>query len=348
MRAFAILGVVIGHGQPFLAAAESDFPWIPFGDGVDIFFVLSGFLIGGILLKDFVEPQKLSFKVLANFLKRRWFRTLPNYYLVLGLNILLLYFGLKNGNLASFNWKFLWFGQNFAWPMQGFFWESWSLTIEEWFYLLYPIIFLLFYLFTFRRIDRRWIYLFASLVFLALPLIIRICKFSDTIDHYYWDTEVRKVVLMRMDALAYGLIFVWISKYYQGLWKQIRWPLFAFGLGLFLAIDHFRQPVTSAYAQIWIFSLSSLAYASWLPLLSSWKTTNKWIARPILHISLTSYSLYLVHLGLISEVILKWHVPNNPASAWLTFAAYFGLSIVVSSILSFVWERPMMNLRDRF
>ena len=51
-------------------------------DGVGLFFVLSGFLIGTILIKDFLK-YGISFSTLLNFWKRRWFRTLPNYYLVL-------------------------------------------------------------------------------------------------------------------------------------------------------------------------------------------------------------------------------------------------------------------------
>lgn len=84
MRTAAILPVVIGHGAPLLASTGGGFPWIPLPDGVDIFFVLSGFLIGQILFR---IPKITAPAVLA-FWGRRWARTLPNYYLFLGLNVL--------------------------------------------------------------------------------------------------------------------------------------------------------------------------------------------------------------------------------------------------------------------
>ena len=62
LRTLAIVGVVIGHGKPILGAADTDFPWIPLGDGVDMFFVLSGYLIGGILLTCFVEPGTVALR----------------------------------------------------------------------------------------------------------------------------------------------------------------------------------------------------------------------------------------------------------------------------------------------
>ncbi len=83
MRAFAIIFVVMGHGSWMLDKADTDFPWIGFIDGVELFFVLSGFLIGGILIKLFQNTKSLGVKTLWNFWIRRWFRTLPNYYLIL-------------------------------------------------------------------------------------------------------------------------------------------------------------------------------------------------------------------------------------------------------------------------
>lgn len=348
LRAFAILGVVIGHGLPLLGPAETEFPWIPLGDGVDMFFVLSGYLIGGILIKDFVIDGKLGLRDLGHFLKRRWFRTLPNYYLVLGLNVLFAWLGWNMGNLDFFNFKFLWFGQNLAWPMQGFFWESWSLAIEEWFYLLFPVFFLLLSLISQKQEHRKWLFLAASLLFLILPTLLRITHFTETIDRYQWDIVVRKVVIRRMDAIAYGLVSVWVARYYPTIWKNMRWPLLIIGLALFWAMDHFRQPVTTAYAQIWMFSLSSLAYAFWLPFLSQWKTAPKWLMLPIRHVSLISYSLYLVHLGLGFEVIYTWFPPETAFMAWLTFGGFICASILVSTVLYYVFEKPMMNLRDRF
>jgi peptidoglycan/LPS O-acetylase OafA/YrhL len=105
--------------------------------GVDLFFVLSGYLIGGILIRD-AESYGMSRDTIVNFWRRRWYRTLPNYYAYL-----LIAFAVDRP------WKFgrtrlvtLYpvFLQNFAWNIGPFYIASWSLAIEDWFYLLFPLL----------------------------------------------------------------------------------------------------------------------------------------------------------------------------------------------------------------
>ena len=104
--------------------------------GVDIFFVLSGYLIGGIILK-MIENGQTSFKDLLRFWRRRWFRTLPNYFLILIINIAI---GLSIG-VMDFKGTFSYFLflQNFTAPHPDFFTEAWSLSIEEYAYLFFPL-----------------------------------------------------------------------------------------------------------------------------------------------------------------------------------------------------------------
>src|SRR5688500_5172014 len=112
-RAVAILFVVTGHGGFIIDKALPGFPYIRLIDGVELFFVLSGFLIGSILINMYETHEKLSFPLIRTFWKRRWLRTLPNYYLVLFLNVIFVYMGLTLGDPEKFNWKFLFFVQNF-------------------------------------------------------------------------------------------------------------------------------------------------------------------------------------------------------------------------------------------
>ncbi len=342
------MSVVIGHGLPILGAAHTAFPWIPTGDGVDMFFVLSGYLIGGILISEFVVPGKLGLKQLLHFLQRRWFRTLPNYYLILGANVLFAYLGWNMGNLDFFSWRFLCFLQNLNWYFEGFFWESWSLAVEEWFYLLFPILILGLSMLSRDPQKRKWLFVVAVSIFLLVPLFLRVAHFNPTMDYYRWDTGVRKVVALRLDSIAYGLLMVCIARFAPTGWRKLRWPVFLFGFGLFLFLSYYKQSVASEYRQIWVFSLSSVAYACWLPLLSQVRAAPKWLHWPIRHISLVSYSMYLIHLALVSEVIQKWAIPTSALGAWLTFGGYFAVVLLVSTALYYGWERPMMNLRDRF
>src|SRR5690606_36478664 len=138
LRAIAILMVIFGHGMQLvpdlgqLAKFLDTFFYL----GVEFFFVLRGFLIGGILMKTISTSS--TFSDIFPFWKRRWWRTLPNYYLFLFLNFL--GFGLlKEG--FRFDWSYLVFLQNFTTPNSGFFSVSWSLAVEEWFYLFVPLVY---------------------------------------------------------------------------------------------------------------------------------------------------------------------------------------------------------------
>ena len=82
LRAFAILFVVAGHGEVLLPRQLKSINDFFVFDGVSIFFVLSGFLIGGILIK-ILEKNQITINLLFEFWIRRWFRTLPNYFLIL-------------------------------------------------------------------------------------------------------------------------------------------------------------------------------------------------------------------------------------------------------------------------
>ena len=104
--------------------------------GVELFFVLSGFLIGSILIRD-IHERGASMATLKNFWIRRWYRTLPNYYFYL----LISYFMLKPWRTGiSMHPSYLLFLQNFAWPTPQFFVVAWSLSVEEWFYLIFPLL----------------------------------------------------------------------------------------------------------------------------------------------------------------------------------------------------------------
>ena len=149
--------VVAGHGSFLLNNTWLDnFPYFRMIDGVDMFFVLSGFLIGNILLKEINKTNAFGVKGLTTFWKRRWFRTLPNYYLILAANYFIVKTGIIHEDINQFNWRFLFFLQNFNSSFYGFFWESWSLTIEECFYFFSPILLIIFIRFLTPKKSFYW------------------------------------------------------------------------------------------------------------------------------------------------------------------------------------------------
>jgi peptidoglycan/LPS O-acetylase OafA/YrhL len=137
LRAAAILLVLMSHYMGFVSHAPTfgvvgKVGWA----GVDLFFVLSGYLIGNQLLAPAARGEPLSLKA---FFVRRLLRTLPNYYVVLAVYWLFPGPPLGGSSMAE-PWRFLTFTQNFGLAYGQTFTHSWSLCIEEQFYVLLPLV----------------------------------------------------------------------------------------------------------------------------------------------------------------------------------------------------------------
>lgn len=154
MRSIAIMIVIMGHYADFFQShlgyivpivdkpLHAIFSYlITEFDGVDLFFVLSGFLIARSLLTSF-KNNDLTWKyLLRSFWVKRWLRTLPNYFFALTLLcVLAVYFPLvfKSEHEKSV-FPYYVFSQNLTAGGLLFFPESWSLSVEEWFYITFPL-----------------------------------------------------------------------------------------------------------------------------------------------------------------------------------------------------------------
>lgn len=343
-RAIAIVLVVLNHGKFMLHDTVLEgFPFFQTIDGVDLFFVLSGFLIGRILLEVMGADAPPGHRDLWRFWIRRWFRTLPAYYLVLGLNVLVVGTGIISEDFSQFSYRFFLFLQNFSTPFYGFFWESWSLSIEEWFYLLTPI-----FMVGLRRfMPIKPAFLIATLAMIALPVGYRFLITNPTIDAFGWDVTFRKVVLCRLDSIGYGLLAAWAARYLPVQWNNLRWPAFAGGLLLIAALMNVEAPVGSVYKQVWYFSLTPFAAMLLLPLAASVPAVSGAFARSVVHISKISYAMYLINLALVAEVIRDNFPPTGGWEGILKYVCYWAVVLVASTLLYRYFEKPIMDLRDR-
>lgn len=344
-RATAILLVIFFHGNYLLEPVLPGFPYTRLPDGVELFFVLSGFLIGGILIKTIEKENTFNFRSLIYFWKRRWMRTLPNYYLVLLLNIIVTYFAL-NGNLtAAINWKFFLFLQNFNAPFHSFFWESWSLSVEEWFYIFLPVIVMILFIALRNHLSVKWILLTAILLLISFPLVYRYAISTSIMDGFHYDIIFRKTVLTRLDSIIYGVLSAWLYYYFSGFWKNIRWVSFLIGLIALYYFTRYRPEPETLFAQVFYFPLISFCAALMLPLAESRKTYSGWLGKIITHISKISYSMYLLHLGLIASVIQFQVKEFAPLSGIIWFIIYLVTTILASSLLYRYFEKPIMERR---
>jgi len=354
VRSIAILLVVYGHSSTILPVEirRKYLSILPFIDGVSIFFVLSGFLIGGILLRT-IKNTDFTRNDLFNFWIRRWFRTLPNYYLVLTLFILV---SLKlYKNLSDFNWKYYIFSQNLFFAHPVFYAEAWSLSVEEWFYLLFPLSF--FILFKITK-NKKSSFLIAASLFLFIPLIWRIYNSVNGIQLMNWDLYYRKVVVMRLDSLMYGIFGSYLYFYKNEMWVKLKNIGLIAGISviLYLTLYHrFNANKSSFFYTVYMYNLESLATLFIMPYFSELKKIKfKYVAVFFTFISITSYSMYLLNFShilgwMIPYTLAKFGITDNPVPLihTLKYFLFWFYLIAGSYMLNKFFEVPVMNLRDK-
>jgi len=356
MRAVAILLVVFSHTLWIVPGAKGIIPdllSLAGVIGVEIFFVLSGFLIGRIVFKLFVKDN-FNFNKIKYFWIRRWFRTLPNYYLILILNILIvLYLG---NELPQNLWQYIFFLQNFAWEMPLFFSESWSLPIEEFAYIIGPI--LLYVLFYFKvKTDKKKLFAIITICIILFFIIAKII-YNITIsnsDMMFWNVNVKAITLYRIDAIYYGVLASYLAMINPKKWKKSRWICFLAGVFIF-GILNFMIPSQRVFIETHPFfwnvlylPINSVAIAFCLPLLSTIKSATKFILVPVTYISLISYSMYLLHYSIILQ-LLKHYIPSDGLAKFDVFVyitVYIISTILLSYFLYRIYEKPMMDIRDK-
>lgn len=345
VRALAACLVVYEHGNFILERFSPTLASIKIIDGVDLFFVLSGFLIGGILLRGINNTENINFSFIKTFLVRRWFRTLPNYFLFLLINILLIYIGVSAGFLNKYLITFFVFMQNFIKPYDFLFWESWSLSVEEWFYLLFPFLLLTSALFI--RKNKKLLFLFCCLLLITFSTIVRFYKAGNNNYTYdEWDLWVRKLVISRFDSIGFGLLAAWVHFYYNKLWVKGSFICFIAGLILFTwcLLNVFEEH--PYFTETLYFTFSAVAGMLILPMAEQTKKNSTSFGKFVTFISIISYAVYLSHFGVTAALIKnKLNYQSQPV---LMYLLYWSFTILFSALIYTFYEKPITNLRDRF
>jgi peptidoglycan/LPS O-acetylase OafA/YrhL len=316
---------------------------------MDAFFVLSGFLITGILVDSRSRPDYFR-----NYYIRRSLRIFPLYYCVLAAGVIILKLGIGDMDYASFvkqwgspAWFFVYLG-NFRAAYMGhgapvpYFAVMWSLQIEEQFYLLFPIMV--------RFIPRdRLSRLLWCLVFLS-PL----CRLF----FFLWNPNnaVAQMVLLpcHMEGLALGgLIAIRLR---SGPWKISKpWLTgLTFALLFVTCVSSFlcKPPIDkSPFVRLIGFSLSSFACASlfvWLIVFRGSRYTRFLRIRVAGYFAMISYGIYLLH-PLVLTLVGPHMSPGIHQKTFYSLRLVFlsALSILAASISWYAFERPLARLKDR-
>jgi peptidoglycan/LPS O-acetylase OafA/YrhL len=355
LRAAAILSVICAHGfvvlYPHFGAVLGVFGHGGFY-GVELFFVLSGFLIGQILIRQ--GPALGHAANVAVFYVRRWFRTLPLFLLFLAINVWLEYRFREHHVGFSEALSHGFFLRNLTGFHMSFFPESWSLAIEEWFYLLFPAA-----LWLGLKISKRFdsVFLAAAFAFFTFSTVARMLAANDPAAT--WSEAQRMVVIYRFDALMMGMFAAWFSVRFPVRWGKHRLLVALAGLALLFwmyatlwKIENHQLAFgdDSYFARTFRFTLVSLGFALLLPWASAWKLTREnSCSTAIRRIALWSYGLYLVHLP-VFMIVTEFAFRDSNKSvvrALSSFALQIGGAILLSALLYRFFESRCTRLREK-
>lgn len=371
LRGIAILLVLCFH-QPLdgryagflrpVVDALHRFGWT----GVDLFFVLSGFLIGGLL---FNEIRKQGYLDARRFIIRRAFKIWPSYYLFLAFLAILPFLHLPfvsdeagSGTLVP-NLLHI---QNYTMPLRG---HTWSLAVEEHFYLFLPL--LLFLALPRRQDEDRGPVTGIPAIPIAASLVIVGCfalriltylKHRHMIDSAF-DVTYLYPTHLRIDSLFFGVLLAYLYHFRpQVLERLSRYRVGMILLGLVLVSPMFLIPLRkSPFIYTIGFSLLYLGYGAILLALvltplgkdGLGRALQSLPVRAISFIGVYSYPIYLWHID-GGKLPLAWLVkqgvfqPLPGPIRWLFVMALFvALSTAVGVVLGKLIEKPALALRDR-
>ena len=347
LRAVAVSAVFLNH-----------FNWLPAGWlGVDLFFVLSGFLIGGAII-DQAEQGRWSY---GRFYWNRALRILPVYYLAILAKAALIGFPLSDdlGNAfasigaaltfmqTSVIWYFGWGGADHNFIPGG----SWSLVIEEYFYLLCPLL----VVGTWQLFRSRVALLVVVLAACIAGPVVRYYANADyPLDDIHWYFASWLQFRSRFDTLAFGVLAALLVRMHPPSWLA-RALLFAAGAALFGAVLHYLY-----HSRMWVLSgQTTRVFALWGPfvlgaafagvLVGVYKLRCRSIA--VVIVARLSFSIYLFH-ALLQEIYGAYYGPVWPAAfEWLRYLGpvsftfvFAAASFVVCYLVSLLVEYPFIRM----
>lgn len=339
----AILSVVFYHlpksPDNIIVRALTHFGYL----GVDLFFVLSGYLI---LNQTFWNLKNNKFSV-KKFYSRRFLRTLPNYFLVLFIAAYL-------DDFKNLNIKYLFFLQNFG----EFTWHTitWSLCVEEHFYLLVPM---LIYFFSKKSVIKKFPFFVLGIV--VLGFLVRnylFFKYRPDLLHFKNPDLGNKTLLetlfyptyVRLDGLALGGLLAYFNVFDLKQWDTLLKKSKKIGLiSLFLLVSylplaHKKVSYLNAVPGRLIFAAIFFGFTIWF--LANEEKLKQFKNKFITLTSVLSYSMYLTHVFAFDLGLFFSRKLLLSDYSLITYAILLTTSYLIASILYFFWEKLFLGLRE--
>ena len=354
LRALAIILVFFFHYQnPIFDSPEWLPDYVKFGwTGVDLFFVLSGFLISSQLFGNIKNGKKISYR---EFFLKRLFRIIPAYLVVVGIYFMVPFFREKE-SLPPL-WKFLTFTQNFGLNLKdsGTFSHAWSLCVEEHFYFFLPII--LIFLQTFGLVKKS--YLLLITLFLA-GFVLRIYSWNHFFlpeingenPWLYWYKFVYYPTYNRLDGLLTGVAIAAVYQFLPNFWNRIsKFGNLSIVLSLMvLALAYLLcDDAQSFYASVFGFPLVSIGYG--LLVVGAISPTSflyRWKSKTTSLIAALSFAIYLTHKGMIHTTQKILELAHIKTDSNILMIICILTCIISAYAMHLVIEKPFMKMRNRF
>ena len=351
LRAIAIAWVMLFHSFVVGGLGEnyswlSRYGWM----GVDLFFVLSGFLIGTQVLAPLARGGRLSFR---DFYIRRAFRILPAFWVVL--TLYLAFPVLREAPGLESWWKFATFTLNLSidYANNAAFSHAWSLCVEEHFYLVFPLL-------AWAMLRKPSAAKFVGLCVLLLVAGIALRSavwLHDTalaanggMQRNWFVEDIYYPTWARLDGLLAGVVLATFKVFRPQHWERVQAQantVLLLGLGVMAAaLWLFKQrtgllgnavgwPVLSLGLALLVF-----AGAGSRSVIARWRVPGAaWLAA-------ISYSLYLVHKAVFHLVETTWG-PALEGRGLVAFCVYGAAALLAGAVLYYTVERPFLRLRER-
>ena len=342
LRVIAIFFVVHGHGAFLLQQSMlAPFANIPFSYEVDIFFILTGYLIGGALIAS-SEKHPLTIRENALlFYAKTALRILPCYFVMIVVNYLAVRFHVVQGNTeVTPLWRFFTMTQNVFTPFYDFFWESWCLPVQWWFYLLFPLLLILMT----RKFSARTAVPIISLFFILLTIIYRISVSKYAQDDFWWGAWIRKTVASRFDNIFIGVLAAWFRHYHADKWERHPVVCLLIGLAVMVFVCLLPRHIGTVYTNVFALTVPPVAIALWLPFFSKIKSCDSLFGRIITGTSTLSYAMYLTNL-LVCQLISAHFNENFLRMGVWGYLLYWIIVLAASFLLHIAVEKPFMRIR---